>query len=61
MGRCWRGVADLGLEPGGLERRVETVELFIPAQEKGCTFIEGESEEEKGRELALRLREAKLI
>ena len=47
--------ADVGLDPGALAPRVETLELFQPAQEKECSFIEGDTDEEKGRLLALRL------
>ena len=53
--------ADVGLDPGALAPRVEILELFQPTQEKECSFIEGDTDEEKGRLLALRLREDKLI
>jgi hypothetical protein len=37
------------------------LKLYIPVHEAHCEFVEGESDEEKGEKLALRLREAKLI
>ena len=52
---------DLGLDPSALELRVELVDLYVPVTEQQCEFIEGETEEEAGRLLAQRLREAKLI
>ena len=58
--QVWR-LADLNLDPSLLRPKVETVELVVPVREKKCEFIEGKDEEEKGRNLALRLREAKLI
>ena len=36
-------------------------QLFIPKREIRCEFIEGESGPEKGKRLALRLQELKLI
>ena len=54
-------LAELGLEVGDLRPQVETLELFVPAHEAQCTFIDGESDEEKGRCLAQVLREARLI
>ncbi|MSP78063.1 MAG: electron transfer flavoprotein subunit beta/FixA family protein [Dehalococcoidia bacterium] len=56
----WK-LADLGLNAAQLEAKVEMLELFIPAREKKCEIIDGENEEDKGRKLALKLREAKLI
>jgi electron transfer flavoprotein beta subunit len=53
--------ADVGLSPESLAPRVETLELFQPPQDKECAFIDGDTDEEKGRLLALRLREDKLI
>jgi electron transfer flavoprotein beta subunit len=56
--------ADLGLNPaeiGSATSRIEMEELFIPEREIRCEFIEGESGAEKGKQLALRLRELKLI
>ena len=52
---------DLDLEPGQMEARVTLHELFIPQRTQECEFIEGDNEAEAARNLALRLREAKLI
>ena len=52
---------DLGIEPSSLQPRLNLVDLFVPARAKECEFIEGENEAEAGRNLALKLREAKLI
>jgi electron transfer flavoprotein beta subunit len=52
---------DLGLDQAQLQPRLGLVDLFVPVSEKECEFVEGESEEEAGRNLALKLREAKLI
>jgi electron transfer flavoprotein beta subunit len=56
--------ADIGLEPsavGAAGRKVKLVKLYQPVQEGKCEFIEGESAEEAGVNLALKLREAKLL
>ena len=53
--------ADVGLDSSALQGGLELQDLFIPVSEKVCEFIEGEDEEDAGRKLALRLREAKLI
>jgi electron transfer flavoprotein alpha/beta subunit len=53
--------AELGIEASSLEGGVSVQELFIPVSEGVCEFIEGEDEEDAGRKLALRLREAKII
>ena len=52
---------DLEMDVGGLEPRLSLVELFVPVSETECEIIEGDAEEEAGRNLALKLREAKLI
>ena len=52
---------DLDIDPSQMRPRLSLVDLFVPVSEKRCEFIEGESEEEAGRNLALKLREAKLI
>ena len=54
-------VTDLGIEVSQLSSRVELVDLFMPVSDRQCEFIQGDSDEEKGRNLALKLREAKLI
>ena len=53
--------ADLGMDADSLQPKVETQELYVPTQEQECEYIEGDSDEEKGANLALKLREAKLI
>lgn len=56
--------ADLDLDPNELglrAARIEMEELFIPERRTRCEFIEGESGPEKGKRLALRLKELKLI
>ena len=52
---------DLGADSSQLTSKVNLVDLFVPVVEKQCEFIEGDNEEEAGRNLALKLREAKLI
>ena len=52
---------DLGIDPSELVPRLELVDLFVPVTEKICEFIEGGDDQEAGRNLAIRLREAKLI
>ena len=54
-------IADLGIGPESLLAKVEIRELFVPTQESACEFIDGATDEEKGINLALKLREAKLI
>ncbi|MEE9365140.1 MAG: hypothetical protein V3W44_00500, partial [Dehalococcoidales bacterium] len=56
--------ADIGIEPakvGAAGRKVKLEKLYQPVQEGKCEFIEGESTEEAGVNLALKLREAKLL
>jgi electron transfer flavoprotein beta subunit len=56
--------ADIGLEPsqvGAAGRRVKIAELSQPVKEAKCEIIEGETPAEAGANLAVRLREAKLI
>ena len=52
--------ANLGVDPQKL-KKVEIVELYKPFSERKGVFIEGESEEEKGERLAIRLKEDKMI
>ena len=54
-------LADVGLSAGDLASKLTMLDLFIPEKESQCEFIEGEDEEDAGRKLALKLREAKLI
>src|SRR5262245_6729072 len=54
----------LGIDPahiGAQAAHARVVKLYVPVHEAHCEFIEGETDEEKGEKLALRLREAKLI
>ena len=56
--------ADIGVEPsqvGAAGRRTKLLKLFQPVHDGKCDFIEGESPEEAGINLALKLREAKLL
>ena len=56
--------ADIGVEPsqiGVAGRRVKLLKLFQPVREGKCEIIEGESLEEAAVNLALKLREAKII
>jgi len=56
--------ADLGLDASQLgpeAHRLDLERLYIPVSETECEFIEGDTPEEKARNLARRLREAKLI
>ena len=54
-------LGELGMDSSSISSKAETLELFIPEQQRVCEFIEGETEEDMGRNLALRLREEKLI
>ena len=56
--------ADISVEPsqvGAAGQRAELVKLFQPVREGKCEIIEGESPEETGANLALKLREAKIL
>ena len=53
--------ADLDMDAGQLEPRVTLRNLFIPVSEQQCEIVEGEDGADAGRQLALRLREAKII
>ncbi len=55
---------DIGVEPsqiGAAGRRTQLLKLFQPVSEGKCEFIEGETPEEVGVNLALKLREAKIL
>jgi len=54
-------VADLGMDTGQLQPRVTLHDLFMPESSQECEIIEGENEADAGRQLALKLREAKII
>ena len=53
--------ADLDMDAGQLEPRVTLRNLFIPVSEQQCEIIEGEDGADAGRQLALRLREERII
>ena len=52
---------DLDVGTGQLEARVSLIDLFVPERSQQCEIIEGEDAGDAGRQLALKLREAKLI
>jgi electron transfer flavoprotein beta subunit len=55
---------DIGADPsklGAAGARATLLKLFIPVKEGKCEIIEGESPEEAAENLALKLREARLI
>ena len=52
---------DLGIDPGQVMPSMELRDLFIPEKVSQCEFITGENDADAGRNLALKLREAKLI
>jgi electron transfer flavoprotein beta subunit len=56
--------ADIGIEPsqiGTAGRRTKLARLFQPVREGKCDIIEGETPEEAAANLALKLREAKIL
>ena len=53
--------ADLEMAPEQLEPRVTLHDLFVPERNQACEIIEGDDEADAARQLALRLREDKLI
>ncbi len=56
--------ADIGVEApqiGAAGRRTKLLKLFQPVREGKCEIIDGESPEETGVKLALKLREAKIL
>ncbi len=56
--------ADIGVAPpqiGAAGRRTKMLKLFQPVREGKCEIIEGESPEEAAVNLALKLREAKIL
>ena len=52
---------DLGLDESQSASRVTLRQLFIPVSDQECEFVEGENAADAGRQLALKLREAKII
>ena len=55
------GTADVGLDVAALEPKLTLTELYIPVSESQVEVIEGEDDADAGRNLALRLREERLI
>ncbi len=56
--------ADIGVEAsqiGAAGRRAKLIKLFQPVREGKCEIMEGESLEEAGANLALKLRETKIL
>ena len=51
----------LGLDPAKLAPRLELTDLFVAVVERQCELIQGEDEAGAGRNLALRLRQERLI
>ena len=59
----WKPV-DIGVEPsqiGAAGRRAEMLKLFQPVREGKCEIVEGDTPEETAVNLALKLREAKVL
>ncbi len=52
---------DLDADASQLEPRITLQELFVPVRDQQCEIIEGDDAADAGRQLALKLREAKLI
>ena len=53
--------SDLEMDAAQLEPRVTLRNLFVPVREQQCEIVEGEDAADAGRQLAMRLREAKII
>ena len=53
--------SDLGLDQEQLAPRLELMDLYVPVSDRQCEFIEGTDDADAGRQLALKLREARLI
>ncbi len=53
--------ADVGLDAGALAPKLTLTELYIPVSDNQVEVIDGEDDADAGRNLALRLREEKLI
>jgi len=54
------GCQDLGITSSPM-RRTRIIDLYIPQRESRCDIVDGNTEEEAAVNLALRLREAKII
>ena len=55
------GKGDLDLDESQSATRVTLRQLFVPVSDQECEFIEGDDAADAGRQLALKLREAKII
>ena len=53
--------SDLNIDPSQLKPRVTLRDLFVPERGQECEIVEGENGADAGRQLAMKLREAKLI
>ena len=53
--------ADIGLDAESLAPRLIVEDLYTPVSDRECEFVGGEDEADAGRNLALKLREARLI
>ncbi|MFC2012622.1 electron transfer flavoprotein subunit beta/FixA family protein, partial [Chloroflexota bacterium] len=56
--------ADIGVDPsqlGAAGRKAKIVKLFQPVKEGHCEIVEGENEEESAVNLAVKLREVKIL
>ena len=53
--------ADLGVDHNQLQPRVIMHDLFVPVRDQQCEFVEGEDAVDAARQLALKLREDKII
>ena len=53
--------ADIGLDAADLAPRLLVEDLYTPTSDKQCEFVGGEDDADAGRNLALKLREARLI
>ena len=53
--------SDLGLDQEQLAPKLELMDLYVPVSDRQCEFIEGTDDADAGRQLALKLREARLI
>ena len=60
MPTIW-SLEDVGISEADLSPRLTIMDLFVPEKQSQCEFIQGEDDEEAGRKLAMKLREAKLI
>ena len=54
-------LSDIDIDANALNGGLEIQDLYIPVSDVVCEFIEGDDDEDAGRKLALKLREAKLI